>query len=187
MAPGLPEPLTKAQASSSVANFLNRAAGKRSTCARHSLLEQRRVTPAPPRRASPWVVPPGVGGRGQGQPPTPSTAQPWGLTSPVTTSGRRALSPGQEDPGLAAPPHGVEHAEPPAAAAHGGHSDSAHRAQEPGHRSLPGPGRGRHRAAIARTKLPAAARGDDVNPSGRLGGRGLESRALRVRRFPGCH
>lgn len=100
-----------------------------------------------------------------------------------------ARSPGQEDPGLAAPPHGVEHAEPAAAAAHGGQSHSVHHAQEPGHRSLPGPGRHpgpRLRAAIAPTKLRRRRGEMTRNPSGRPGGRGLEPSALRVRGFPGC-
>lgn len=52
-----------------------------------------------------------------------------------------ALGPGQEDAGLAAPPHGVEHAERaavPAAAAHDGPSGSVRHGQQPGHRSAAG-------------------------------------------------
>ena len=98
--------------------------------------------------------------------------------------GGAAPSPGQEDPGLAAPPHGIEHGERAAAtatAAHDGHSHSVHHVQEPGHRSPPatnGHLGSRPRAAITQNRLPAPARGDDARP-----GRGLEPSAFGLVNF----
>ena len=102
------------------------------------------------------------------KPPTP----PWGGA---------ARSPGQEDSGLAAPPHGIEHGKTAAAratAAPNGQSHSVHHAQEPGHRSFPATAShlsSRPSAAITEPELPAAAQGDDANP-GAEGG--AQSQAL---------
>ena len=114
----------------------------------------------------------------QGVPRTQSKLQYWGLRKNNASDrfrGGVARSPGQKDPGLAAPPHGVEHAWLAAAAAHGGQSDSLYRAQKPGHGSLAATGQhpaSRVRVAIKWTKLPALARRDDARPrvAGSVGG-----------------
>ena len=130
-----------------------------------------RPTPSGPPRAYPKVAKRAAGSGPQAKPPTP----PWvGAT----------CSPGQEDPGLAAPPHGIEHGK--TAASHKGQSHSVHHAQKPGHRSLLAtaePLSSRPSAAITEPELPAAAQGDDAT---RRRGWGPEPSARLTRQFPGC-